>query len=50
MLKIGQNWDKIANYPLNAQQRSAPLSLIAISKAFAASWASNKSAEEKKHF
>ena len=25
MLKIGQNWGKIANYPLNAQQRSAPL-------------------------
>ena len=27
MLKIGQNWGKIANYPPNAQQRSAPLSL-----------------------
>ena len=25
MLKIGQNWGKIANYPRNAQQRSAPL-------------------------
>ena len=25
MLKIGQNWGKIANYPPNAQQRSAPL-------------------------
>ena len=25
MLKIGQNWDKIANYPPNAQQRSAIL-------------------------
>ena len=25
MLKIGQNWGKIANYPHNAQQRSAPL-------------------------
>ena len=25
MLKIGKNWGKIANYPLNAQQRSAPL-------------------------
>ena len=23
MLKIGQNWGKIANYPPNAQQRSA---------------------------
>ena len=28
MLKIGQNWGKIANYPPNAQQRSAPLLLI----------------------
>ena len=27
MLKIGQNWGKIANYPPNAQQRSAPLIL-----------------------
>ena len=26
MLKIGQNWGKIANYPPNAQQRLAPLS------------------------
>ena len=25
MLKIGQNWGKIANYPPNAQQRFAPL-------------------------
>ena len=25
MLKIGQNWGKIANYPPHAQQRSAPL-------------------------
>ena len=25
MLKIGQNWGKIANYSPNAQQRSAPL-------------------------
>ena len=25
MLKIGQNWGKIANYPPNAQQRLAPL-------------------------
>ena len=25
MLKIGQNWVKIANYPPNAQQRSTPL-------------------------
>ena len=25
MLKIGQNYGKIANYPPNAQQRSAPL-------------------------
>ena len=25
MLKIGQNWGKIANYPPNAQQRSALL-------------------------
>ena len=25
MLKIEQNWGKIANYPSNAQQRSAPL-------------------------
>ena len=24
MLKIRQNWGKIANYPPNAQQRSAP--------------------------
>ena len=24
MLKIGQNWGKIANYSPNAQQRSAP--------------------------
>ena len=27
MLKIGQNWGKIANYPPNAQQRFAPLAL-----------------------
>ena len=27
MLKIGQNWGKIANYPPNAQQRSAPLAV-----------------------
>ena len=25
MLKTWQNWGKIANYPSNAQQRSAPL-------------------------
>ena len=25
MLKIGQNWGKIENYPLNVHQRSAPL-------------------------
>ena len=25
MLKIGQNWGKIANYSPNAQQKSAPL-------------------------
>ena len=25
MLKIGQNWGKVANYPTNAQQRSVPL-------------------------
>ena len=25
MLKIGQNWSKIENYPPNAQQRFAPL-------------------------
>ena len=25
MLKIGQNWGKIANYPPNAQKRSVPL-------------------------
>ena len=25
MLKIGQNWSKIANYPSNAQHKSAPL-------------------------
>ena len=25
MLKLEQNWGKIANYPPNAQQRSAPL-------------------------
>ena len=25
MLKIGQNWSKIANYPPNAQHKSAPL-------------------------
>ena len=28
MLKIGQNWGKIANYPPNAQQRSAPLDVL----------------------
>ena len=27
MLKIEQNWGKIANYPPNAQQRSAPLTV-----------------------
>ena len=27
MLKIGQNWGNIANYPPSAQQRSAPLIL-----------------------
>ena len=27
MLKIGQNWGKIANYPPNVRQRSAPLTL-----------------------
>ena len=27
MLKIGQNWGKISNYPPNAQQRLAPLVL-----------------------
>ena len=36
MLKIGQIWGKIANYPPNAQQRSAPLregrSLLTFSK------------------
>ena len=30
MLKIGQNWGKIANYPPNAQQRSAPLFTVVI--------------------
>ena len=25
MLKMGQNWGKIANYPPNAQHKSAPL-------------------------
>ena len=25
MLKIGQNWGKIANYPSNVEQRFAPL-------------------------
>ena len=25
MLKIGQNWGKITNFPPNAQQRFAPL-------------------------
>ena len=25
MLKLGQNWGKIANYPPNGQQRFAPL-------------------------
>ena len=28
MLKIGQNWGKIADFPPNAQQRSAPLNAI----------------------
>ena len=28
MLKIGQNWGKIANYPSNAQPKSAALFLI----------------------
>ena len=28
MLKIGQNWGKIANHPPNAQQRSAPLPVV----------------------
>ena len=27
MLKVGQNWGKITNYPPNAQQRFAPLGL-----------------------
>ena len=27
MMKIGQNWGEIANYPPYAQQRSAPLLL-----------------------
>ena len=27
MLKTRQNWGKIANYPPNAQQRSAPLAV-----------------------
>ena len=30
MLKIGQNWGKIANYPPNAQERSAPLLMTPI--------------------
>ena len=30
MLKIGQNWAKIANYPPNAQQRFAPLPTRAV--------------------
>ena len=31
MLKIGQNWGKIANYPPpNAQQRSAPLARVTL--------------------
>ena len=34
MLKIEQNWGKIANYPPNAQQRSAPL----ISCKFCINW------------
>ena len=29
MLKIGQNWGEITNYPPNAQQRLAPL-IVAI--------------------
>ena len=29
MLKIGQNWGKIANYLPNAQQRSEPLQFTA---------------------
>ena len=28
MLKKGQNWGKIANYPPNTQQRFAPLSEV----------------------
>ena len=38
MLKIGENWGRIANYPPppNAQQRSAPLTIaINISLQFA---------------
>ena len=27
MLKIGQNWGEIANYPPNTQQRSTPLAV-----------------------
>ena len=27
MLKIGENWGKIANYPPNALHKSAPLSI-----------------------
>ena len=34
MLKIGQNWGKIPNYPPNAQQRSAPLPMRCIMKSF----------------
>ena len=33
MLKIGQNWGKIANYPPNAQQSSAPLVLANVVRA-----------------
>ena len=30
MLKIGQNWGKIANYPPNAQERLAPLGIVTL--------------------
>ena len=30
MLKIGQNWGEIANYPPNAQQRFAPLTVTGL--------------------
>ena len=28
MLEVGQNWSKIANYPPNAQHKSAPLTAV----------------------